>query len=137
MLFAEIIAQLAPDGRVAQPGKRLGRTLGFPTLNLAWAPELRPRFGVYAVRIAGADESVAGRPAVANYGVRPTVEQTAEPRLEVHVLGECPWGAGDTVAVEWLSFLRPERRFTGVDELRLQVERDRTAARAFFGLNPP
>lgn len=117
-------------------GKRLGRTLGFPTLNLAWAPELRPRYGVYAVRIANADEASAGRPAVANYGVRPTVEQTAEPRLEVHVLGECPWDAGDRVTVEWLSFLRPERKFTGIDELRVQVERDRAAARTYFDLNP-
>jgi len=117
-------------------GKRLGRTLGFPTLNLGWAPELRPRYGVYAVRVSGADQAGAGRPAVANYGVRPTVEQTAEPRLEVHVLGECPWDAGDTVTVEWLSFLRPERKFAGVDELRAQVECDRAAACGFFGLTP-
>lgn len=113
------------------PGKRLGRTLGFPTLNVAWSPELRPRFGVYAVRVSGA-QSAAPLPAVANYGLRPTVEHATEPRLEVHVLGACPYEAGDAVTVEWQHFLRPERKFSGVDELRAQIRRDREEAAAFF-----
>ena len=115
-------------GRVA-PGKRLGRGLGFPTLNLAWSPGLRPMFGVYLVRVAGAKSAVA-LPGVANYGLRPTVEQTSEPRLETHVLGECPFGDGDEVTVEWLRFLRPEMKFSDVDELRAQIARDVSAARA-------
>ena len=112
-------------------GKRLGRTLGFPTLNLPWAPELRPRLGVYAVRVVGA-KSAESLPGVANYGLRPTVEQTVVPRLEVHVLGECPFGEGDVVRVEWIRFLRPEKKFAGVEELRKQIEADRETARAFF-----
>lgn len=112
-------------------GKRLGRTLGFPTLNLAWAPQLRPRFGVYAVRVSG-PKSLAPLPGVANYGLRPTVEQAAEPRLEVHVLGACPFGEGDAVTVEWLRFLRPEMKFAGVEELRAQIGRDRSVAEEFF-----
>ena len=58
------------------PGKRLGRTIGFPTLNLAWSPELRPRLGVYAVCVCGVKSSVSLH-GVANYGLRPTVEQAA------------------------------------------------------------
>lgn len=116
---------------VVVPGKRLGRTLGFPTLNLAWAPQLRPRFGVYAVRVSG-PKSLAPLPGVANYGLRPTVEQAAEPRLEVHVLGACPFGEGDAVTVEWLRFLRPEMKFAGVEELRAQIGRDRSVAEEFF-----
>jgi len=116
---------------VVTPGKRLGRGLGFPTLNLGWAPGLRPRFGVYAVRVSDAKSS-APRPAVANYGLRPTVEQTTEPRLETHVLGACPWAEGDAIVVEWLHFLRPETKFANVDELRAQIARDRAAAEAFF-----
>jgi len=112
------------------PGKRLGQKLGFPTLNLAWAPELRPRFGVYAVRVGGA--KAAALRGVANYGLRPTVEQATEPRLEVHVLGECPFGAGDVITVEWLHFLRQEIKFGGVEELRAQIARDRAAAEKFF-----
>ncbi len=118
---------------VVVPGKRLGRTIGFPTLNLAWTPQLRPRFGVYAVRISG-PKSPGSLPGVANYGLRPTVEQAAEPRLEVHVLGNCPFGEGDAVTVEWLRFVRPEMKFAGVDELRAQIARDRAAVAADFSL---
>jgi riboflavin kinase / FMN adenylyltransferase len=119
------------EGRVV-PGKRLGRTIGFPTLNVAWLPELRPRLGVYAVRVSGAKSS-APLPGVANYGLRPTVEQATEPRLEVHVLGDCPFGEGDAITVEWLRFLRPEMKFSGVSELQGQIVQDRAAAVAFFG----
>lgn len=115
------------------PGKRLGRTLGFPTLNLSWAPDLRPKFGVYVVRVTGS-KCAAPLPGVANYGLRPTVEAAAEPRLETHVLGPCPFDAGDEISVEWLRFLRPETRFAGVAELREQIARDRAAAEKDFSL---
>ena len=114
-------------------GKHLGRTIGFPTLNLGWAPDLRPRYGVYVVRVAGA-KSVEALPGVANYGLRPTVEQSVEPRLEVHMLGACPFVAGDHVTVKWLRFLRPEMKFAGVEELRAQIAVDRAAAAADFSL---
>jgi riboflavin kinase/FMN adenylyltransferase len=116
---------------IVTPGKKLGRTIGFPTLNIGWSPELRPRLGVYAVRASG-PKSPASLPAVANYGVRPTVEKTTEPKLEVHVLGECPFGEGDSLKVEWLRFLRPEMKFTGVEQLRTQIAQDRLAAEKFF-----
>lgn len=119
---------------VVTGGKRLGRTIGFPTLNLAWSPGLRPRFGVYAVRVSG-EKSATPLPAVANYGLRPTVEETHEPRLETHVLGFCPFDAGDRVRVEWLDFVRPERRFAGVEELRTQIALDRAKVAADFSLH--
>lgn len=116
---------------VVTPGKRLGRTIGFPTLNLGWAPELLPRFGVYAVRVRGA-QSAMPRVGVANYGLRPTVEDSREPRLEVHLLGDSPFDAGDRIQVEWLSFLRAEQKFGGLDELRKQIARDVEVAGAWF-----
>jgi len=70
--------------------------------------------------------------AVANYGLRPTVEQSIQPRLEVHLLGECPFGAGDGIKVEWLRFLRPEKKFAGLEQLQTQIAEDRTAAAAYF-----
>jgi riboflavin kinase/FMN adenylyltransferase len=114
-------------------GKHMGRTIGFPTLNLAWSPDLRPLYGVYAVRVSGA-KSYGWLPAVANYGLRPTVEQASEPRLEIHLLVACPYGPGDEIAVEWMRFLRPERKFGGVAELGAQIERDVAEARAEFSL---
>lgn len=126
-------AAYASEGVVGS-GKRLGRMIGFPTLNLPWSPDLRPRLGVYVVSIQRADGSDKPLRAVANYGLRPTVEQVAEPQLEVHVLADtCPYGPGDGLRVEWLAFLRPERKFGNVDELREQIARDRDAARAWFG----
>jgi len=114
-------------------GKHLGRTIGFPTLNLGWSPDLRPRYGVYAVRVSGA-RSYGWLPAVANYGLRPTVEQAIEPRLEIHLLVPCPYGPGDPVVVEWVKFLRPERKFAGLEELKAQIARDVAAARSEFSL---
>jgi riboflavin kinase/FMN adenylyltransferase len=70
--------------------------------------------------------------AVANYGLRPTVEQTSAPQLEVHVLEECTFGEGDALRVEWLFFLRPEQKFEGVEALRAQITLDREAARAWW-----
>lgn len=119
---------------VVTAGQRLGRTLGFPTLNIPWSPELRPRLGVYVVRVSG-EKSPIPLPAVANYGLRPTVEKSGEPRLEVHVLGECPWGEGDAITVEWLRFLRPEMKFKDLAALRSQIARDRTEAAADFSLH--
>jgi len=118
------------------PGKKLGRTLGFPTLNLPWAPDLRPRYGVYAVRVTGAKSAVPLR-GVANYGVRPTVEAAADPLLEIHLLDDGPFDAGDHLKVEWLDFIRPEMKFASVDELRAQIARDVAAARARAGPDPP
>lgn len=118
------------EGQVV-PGNKLGRTMGFPTLNVAWAPDLRPRFGAYVVRVSGSRKTGFLR-AVANYGARPTVEKAAEPRLEVHVLDECPYDAGDEITVEWLQFLRPEMKFGGLGTLRAQIAADREAALAFF-----
>ena len=57
-----------------------------------------------------------------------------EPRLEIHLLVACPYGAGDPVTVEWVRFLRPERKFSGIDELRSQIARDVAEARAEFSL---
>jgi riboflavin kinase/FMN adenylyltransferase len=116
-----------------QSGRRLGRTLGFPTLNLAWSPDLRPRLGVYVARVKG-PKSQAPLTAVANYGLRPTVERATEPRLEAHILGACPFNQGDAITVEWLRFLRPEMKFGGLDELRSQIDRDVAEARREFSL---
>ncbi len=117
------------------PGKQLGRTLGFPTLNLPWSPDLRPRLGVYVVHLApaGADDHAPRLRGVANYGLRPTVESSTAPRLEVHLLDPCPFGPADRLRAEWLHFLRPETTFPDLDALRAQIDLDRAAALAWFG----
>lgn len=119
------------DGTIVG-GKRLGRSIGYPTLNLAYDPECRPTFGVYVVRAQGADG--VSVPAVANYGLRPTVEDSVEPRLEVHVLAPIPdcWVSGAHLRVDWLSFLRPETRFEDLASLKAQIDLDVNNARHWF-----
>ncbi|HEY3754685.1 MAG TPA: riboflavin biosynthesis protein RibF [Opitutaceae bacterium] len=102
-----------------QDGRRLGRTIGFPTLNVAWDPELRPRFGVYQVRVGE-----KRLPGIANYGTRPTVANDGPPVFEVHLLTECPFGPGDFLRAEWTRFLRAERKFESLDELKAQIAKD-------------
>jgi riboflavin kinase/FMN adenylyltransferase len=118
------------EGKV-EAGRRLGRQLGFPTLNLPWAPDCAPRHAVYAVRVTGA-KAAAPLPGVANFGLRPTVGPSTAPLLEVHVLGDCPFTTGDPVRVDWLAFLRPEQKFAGPDDLRAQIARDCESAAHYF-----
>ncbi len=112
-------------------GKALGRTIGFPTLNLDWQPDLQPKLGVYAVQIRGS-KTAQPLPGVANYGLRPTVESALKPRLEAHVLGECPYTSGDEVAIDWLAYLRPEQKFPSLDALTTQIAQDREQALRYF-----
>jgi riboflavin kinase/FMN adenylyltransferase len=116
-------------------GRRLGRTIGFPTLNLPWSPELRPAFGVYAVELVNADG--LAEPAVANWGLRPTVESgPVEPLLETHILrasGPIPT-TGAAVRIRWLHFLRHEQKFANLPALQAQIAEDAQTAAVMHGL---
>lgn len=115
---------------VVEPGRRLGQTIGFPTLNIAWQPELPPCYGVYAVEVsAGATPPVKG---VASYGVRPTVETAGRPLLEVHLLEAAALTYGDRITVNWLHFLRPESKFASLEVMKVQIAADCQNARQFF-----
>lgn len=110
-------------------GAKLGRTIGFPTLNLPWQPECLPKFGVYYVRFCAAGND-AWESGVANYGVKPTVAEAEQsPSLEVHSLEATTLDAGDSIEVEWLQFIRPEQKFDSVDALKSQIEKDCEVAR--------
>jgi riboflavin kinase/FMN adenylyltransferase len=110
-------------------GARLGRTIGFPTLNLAWAPECRPRFGVYFVRFRG-EKDAAWHSGIANYGIKPTVaEAGGPPLLEVHALAGTDLDRGDAMEVRWLRFIRPEQKFADLEALKAQIARDCETAR--------
>ncbi|MBX6394599.1 MAG: bifunctional riboflavin kinase/FAD synthetase [Alicyclobacillaceae bacterium] len=113
-------------GRVG-PGDGRGKQIGFPTANL----ELKERFvvpvaGVYLVRVFWDEEAGAG---VMNIGVRPTFYDGGQLSLEVHVLDRNPDLYGKELRVEFLDYLRPERKFSSVDELVDQIRRDVEQAR--------
>jgi len=111
-------------------GAKLGRKIGFPTMNLPWRPECLPRFGVYFVSFRKMGEH-SWAPAVANYGVKPTVEDKPQgPVLEVHALDPVQLGPGESIEVEWLNFIRPEQKFDSVEQLKAQIAEDCETARS-------
>jgi riboflavin kinase/FMN adenylyltransferase len=119
-------------GRVVE-GDRRGRTLGFPTVNLAPENEVLPAQGVYAggLRVLGEGGGPGEeRPAVLNVGRRPTFKDEAAPVLaEAHVIDWSGDLYGERVELSFLHHLREERRFPDVAALRRQIEADRDEAR--------
>lgn len=117
------------EGRVRR-GDARGRLLGFPTANIWLGNYLRPALGVYAVRARidepGIRDSLTG---VANLGLRPTFGG-AEPRLEVHLFDYAGDLYGRRLRVELVDFLRPERKFDGIEALKAQIATDAAAAKA-------
>jgi riboflavin kinase / FMN adenylyltransferase len=113
-------------GEVAH-GDRRGRTIGFPTANIALGRHLEPARGVYAVRVRLADGTI--RLGVANIGRRPTVNAGTESRLEVNIFdfeGDL-YGAELCVALH--HYIRPEVKFSGLDALKAQIAADAEEAR--------
>lgn len=110
-------------------GKRLGRTIGFPTLNLAMPDNLALRHGVYVVKVHGLGHRAYY--GVANLGKRPTVAGIGL-RFEVHVFNFAQMVYGQLIHVEPLHFLRDEQKFASIDALKAQIQQDSQIAQAFL-----
>ena len=109
-------------------GDQRGRTIGFPTANVALGEHLRPRFGVYAVR---ALVDGVWRDAVANLGRRPTFGELQE-NFEVHLFDFSGDLYGKVLRVALVDFIRPEMKFGGLDQLKAQIAADGEAARTIL-----
>jgi len=104
-------------------GARIGRTIGFPTANINYPANIvKIPFGVYAaeVQIAGA-EKLRG---VMNWGMKPTVNNTNTPVAEVHILDFNEDIYGKNIKVEVLRNIRMEKRFNGIEDLKVQIKED-------------
>ncbi|WP_299938904.1 bifunctional riboflavin kinase/FAD synthetase [uncultured Nitratireductor sp.] len=112
-------------------GQKLGRTLGFPTANMALAPDAELRHGIYAVRFRRADGSLHN--GVASFGRRPTVTEDGAPLLETFLFDFDGDLYGETCSVSLFGFLRGEVKFDGLDPLIAQMKRDEAEARALLG----
>ncbi len=106
---------------IVEPGRRLGRTLGFPTANLAVPESLEAADGVYASRI---EIDGCWHRAMSNLGCNPSVGATAR-RLETHVFDFDGSLYGRLVRVELLVRIREERHFDSVGALQQQIECDK------------
>ena len=117
------------------PGDRRGRVLGFPTANIALGRHLEPARGVYAVTAALADGRYLR--GVANIGRRPTVNAVPESLLEVNLFDFAGEIYGQEMEVALIAFLRPERKFDGIDALSAQITTDAAEARRILDLAAP
>ncbi len=117
------------DGPVIA-GERRGRTLGYPTANMALEGLHLPRFGVYAVTVDILTGPHAGTAkGVASLGVRPMFGEN-RPNLETHLFDFSGDLYGAELSVGLVEFLRPEERFDGVEALIRQMDADSARARA-------
>jgi len=111
-------------------GRKLGRTLGFPTLNVRLNFDHPAVAGVFVVQVHG----IADRPwpAVASLGTRPAVERNGKLLLEVHLFDFSGDLYGKLVRVEFLQRLREERHYDSLEALTAQIDLDARQARDFF-----
>jgi riboflavin kinase/FMN adenylyltransferase len=110
-------------------GQKLGRTLGFPTLNLR-VPHRPALSGIFIVQVHGLSDQPL--PAVASLGVRPTVEDSGRVLLEVHIFDFAQNCYGKQVRVEFLQKIRDEEKYIDLPTLTAAIDNDAAIARAFF-----
>ena len=117
---------------VVRYGYKLGRTLGTPTINMCFSEgTLIPSFGVYATKVFLGDG--VPRTGVTNVGVRPTVDDSGLTTAETHILDFQGNLYGRQVRIEFYARLRPEIKFSGIDELKNQIRKDCVSALEYFG----
>ncbi|HSI85064.1 MAG: riboflavin biosynthesis protein RibF [Candidatus Methylacidiphilales bacterium] len=112
-------------------GRQNGRRIGFPTANLGGVFQMLPPFGVYATRavIHGHGGHTVSIPSMTNIGIRPTIDDSATVSVEAHLLDFHQDIYGRELELSLESFIRPERRFSGLDELKSQIKTDEVEAR--------
>jgi riboflavin kinase/FMN adenylyltransferase len=114
---------------LVEHGAQRGAGLGFPTANLHPRNRVIPKNGVY---VTGTLIEGEWRRSVTNVGVRPTFEANTEPSVETFVLNWTGDLYGDVVRVRFLHRLRDERKFTSIEELKAQIEKDVERAQSYF-----
>ena len=117
------------SGRVVS-GDRIGAKLGFPTANVLMKHNRPALSGIFAVRVHGLGAQPL--PGAASLGVRPTVTNVAQPRLEVHLLDFDRTIYGAHLQVDFLHKFRDEEKYTDVETLRRAIAIDVQNTRGYF-----
>jgi riboflavin kinase/FMN adenylyltransferase len=131
---AEILGRPFEIEARIEEGDQRGRTIGFPTANVALGEFMRPALGVYAVR-ARLDDQGPWIDGVANLGRRPTFAGE-DVLLEVHLFDFERDIYGARMRVTLLDYLRPEKKFDGLEDLKAQIAADGERARQFLAAAP-
>lgn len=114
-------------------GKKLGRSIGFPTMNLAVMPRCALRSGIYIVSVQGLDGKTL--PAIASLGVRPTVESDGQVLLEVHILNYSVSAYGKLVTVAFHQYVRDEEKFPDLPTMIDAIKKDADIAQHYFSVH--
>jgi len=107
---------------IVQYGRRLGKTIGFPTCNIDIGNYVIAKPGVYAVKIL-INKTKKKLSGIANLGYRPTFNQN-KILLEVNIFNFKKNLYNKKLTVEFLKFIRGEKKFNGIDELKKQIKKD-------------
>ena len=110
------------SGKVQQ-GRRVGRKIGFPTCNINLKDYIIPKLGVYAVRVFFKNNNNRFFKGIANVGFRPTFKQK-KIILEVNIFNFSKNIYNKEIKVEFIKFLRGEKRFKNIDQLKKQIDKD-------------
>lgn len=111
-------------------GNRLGRTINFPTINQLFEErQIIPRKGAYATAACIFGNEYCS---VTNIGVKPTVEKDIKPLAETHILNFSSDVYGETIKTEFIEFLREEKKFPSLDQLKIQIESDVKQAKEIY-----
>lgn len=103
-------------------GAQIGRKIGFPTANIMYPEHIvKLPFGVYGGKLGG---KYNNHPAVINWGMKPTVNNTKEPVVEIHIPGFNGDLYGQNIEVEILKKIRDEKKFESLEELKTQIKKD-------------
>ena len=119
------------DGEIVH-GDHLGRTLGFPTANIHFDDRIHPKPGIYAAECR-LDGETQWRKGVAYVGKRPTVNGK-DHRLEMHIFDFDADIYGRILDVAFRSFIREDKKFDSLDDMVVQMKKDKDGARAIFGM---
>ena len=115
---------------IVKKGNQIGRTLSFPTVNVEIRDDyVVPCFGVYATKIKVEGKEYIG---VTNVGIHPTVDKLNCPIIETHIISFNQDIYFEEVEVEFYSFIRKERKFASLEELKNQIASDKEKIIAYF-----
>ncbi|MDQ0972685.1 riboflavin kinase/FMN adenylyltransferase [Neobacillus niacini] len=127
----ELLGRFYTTAGIVVHGDKRGRTIGFPTANVDTMDEfILPPLGVYAVKIKIGEDWYEG---VCNVGYKPTFNKDAlKVSVEAHIFNFKKDIYGKKVTIEWHQYLRKEQKFSGIDELVAQIEKDKQNAIEYF-----
>ena len=116
------------EGKVKE-GDGIGKLLGYPTANVDFGNYIIPKYGVYITKTSVQGEEY---PSLTNVGVRPTIKQNGELKVETYLLDFDRDIYGQQISVKFLKYLRGEMNFSSFDQLRAKIDEDVKIAREYF-----